>query len=108
MSLEALRHGYEHFNENGRLPSEIFESPIDLGAFEDVRLQPTELVYECRDQIAVRVWITARGRGGGEGVKRHVFHVWTMRNGKAVHWRSFSSRRDAMDAALDESAAPAL
>lgn len=106
MSLEALRRGYESFNERRRLPSEIFESTVDSDAFGDVRLQPTELVYECRDRIAVRVWVTARA--GAERVSGHVFHVWTMRNGKAVHWRAFRSRRDAIDAALDERAGLAL
>jgi hypothetical protein len=56
-----------------------------------LRIEPTELVYERRDRIAVRVWA-----GAGDDAA-HEFHVWTIRDGEAVHRRCFSCRHEAID-----------
>jgi ketosteroid isomerase-like protein len=100
--VDVLRDGYRRLNETTEAPAELFEDPTDFTPASDVTMTPTELVYECRGRICVRVWVKARRHETDAKVTGHVFHVWTMRNGKAISWREFTSRREAMEAALDE------
>jgi hypothetical protein len=51
--------------------------------FDDVDLVPEEFVEEG-DQVLVRLHFVGRGRESGFPVDEILYHVWTVRNGKAV------------------------
>jgi ketosteroid isomerase-like protein len=51
--------------------------------FDDVDLVPEDFI-EKGDQVLVRLHFVGRGRESGFPVDEVLYHVWTVRNGKAV------------------------
>ena len=49
----------------------------------------------------VLTWATFRGRGAQSGVETSLdlWHVWTLRDGKAMRGRAFRNREEALEAA---------
>jgi uncharacterized protein len=69
-----------------------------LEALDDFRWEPEDF-FETDDQVVVFVRQIARGTGSGAEVAVSVGHVWTMLDGKAVRWRGFAEREEALKAA---------
>jgi ketosteroid isomerase-like protein len=64
----------------------------------DVRIDPEEFA-EQGDTVLVCVRVSGRGRMSGLETSGLFFHVWTMRDHKAIRFREFSERADALEAA---------
>jgi ketosteroid isomerase-like protein len=65
--------------------------------FDDPRVEVDECI-PVGDEVIVAVHFYARGKRSGAEVDMHAGQVWTLRDGKAVRWRLFASRRDALEA----------
>ena len=74
----------------------FMESYFD--AFDSVRMVP-ETFIEAADRVVVFLRMPARGRGSGVQVEVRPAHVWTMRDGKAIHVEVFPERDRALAAA---------
>jgi uncharacterized protein len=66
--------------------------------FEEVVYEPEEF-FERGDQVVVFVHFRARPVGSQAAIENRIGHVWTMRDGKAVHCQTFRSREEALEAA---------
>ena len=66
--------------------------------FSDVRYAPEELT-DVRDRVLVEVRRTGRGRASGAQVEERQFHVWDMVAGRAVRFRVYLDRNQALEAA---------
>lgn len=65
--------------------------------YPDFRLEPREFIDAGEHVVVIA---EAHGRGAsGVGVNQLLAHVWTMRDGKAAHFRWFKSREEALAAA---------
>ena len=122
---EAIRRGYEAWNRRDfSAILELFDSEIEwvlpegglhggsvrgheqvrafmesyFDAFNSVRMEP-ETFIEAADQVVVFLRVPARGRGSGVEVEVRPAHVWTMRDGKAIHVEVFPERDRALAAA---------
>jgi ketosteroid isomerase-like protein len=63
---------------------------------------PTHTPYEfvdAGDKVLVAVTFRGHGRGSGMDADRLEFHVWTLRDGKAVQFEWFYQRPEALEAA---------
>ncbi|MEK6272568.1 MAG: nuclear transport factor 2 family protein [Actinomycetota bacterium] len=67
-------------------------------AFGDIAWEPREIV-DRGDRILVRVHISARGLHTSLPIDDDVGHVYTMREGKAVHLDIFRTWGEALEAA---------
>ena len=76
---------------------EGFESFLGewLESFEDFRLEPEEII-EKEDRLIAVVHQSGTGRASGIEVEAQIAHVWTVKNGQAVRWQSYSSRDEAL------------
>lgn len=68
------------------------------GAFSDWNYEVERLI-ETGDQVVAFVREYGHGRGSGAEVEMRRANVWTFRDGKVVHYRSFSTREAALEAA---------
>ena len=120
--VQALRRGYQALNE-GDLSKvhELLHPDIewheDRGApeagihrgrdsfenflrawresFDDFRIEPEEIVEDGQRLIAL-VRQSGTGRSSGVDVAVRIAHVWTVQDGRAVGWRSYPRREDAL------------
>jgi ketosteroid isomerase-like protein len=69
-----------------------------FGEFSDARAEINELI-DAGDRVLVGT--TARGRGKQSGVESgwHLWHLWTLRDGKIVRGEGFTDRDEALEAA---------
>ena len=67
-------------------------------AFDDYEIRAEDYI-DTGDDVIVAVQIVGVGRGSGIPVDRRLFHVWTLRDGKAVRGRTFYTRKEALEAA---------
>lgn len=70
-------------------------------AWDEYRFEPEELV-EVGDSVVVGGRERGRPQGGGAEVDHEVYVVWTVRGGKAVRYRMFTDRSEAMMAAATD------
>ncbi|MEK6252721.1 MAG: nuclear transport factor 2 family protein [Actinomycetota bacterium] len=66
--------------------------------FEDLRFDAEEFI-DAGDRVVVLNHATARGRGSGAKVEMHFASVWTLNDGKAVRFISYSDHAEALEAA---------
>jgi ketosteroid isomerase-like protein len=66
--------------------------------FEDQRTEVEECI-DAGDAVFTSVVHRGRGKGSGVEVEWPQWQVFTLRDGKAVRWRLFSDRREALKAA---------
>jgi uncharacterized protein len=66
--------------------------------FDDVQIEPEEFV-DLGDHLVAVIHTAGRGKGSGIRVESHVFHVWTIRDGKATRFRVYPTRAQALEAA---------
>jgi ketosteroid isomerase-like protein len=72
--------------------------------FEKMQIDEPEEIVERGDQV---VWIGLarfRGRSSGADVGAHGAQVWTIRDGKAVRFRFYQTREEALEAVEAERA----
>jgi ketosteroid isomerase-like protein len=67
--------------------------------FEDFRTEVEGEIVEVDDRLMVKLRATGRGRASNVPIERVVFHVWTVRDGRAVRLQVYSERERA-EAAL--------
>ena len=63
-----------------------------------LRIEPERLV-DYGDEVLALARVTTRARRGGPEIDRPFDAIFTVRDGKIVRGRSFSTRHDALDAA---------
>ena len=66
--------------------------------FDDRRSEVEECI-PAGDNVFTSVLFHGRGRGSGIDVEMRQWQVWTLRDGKAVRWRYFAARQEALEAA---------
>jgi ketosteroid isomerase-like protein len=66
--------------------------------FENPRIE-TEEVMPAAGDVIVAVRFSGRGRRSGVEIEMPAWHVWQMRQGKAVRWRLLRTKREALEAA---------
>jgi ketosteroid isomerase-like protein len=66
--------------------------------FESARVEILELI-ETEHQVLAAVTAHGRGRQSGVEASWDGWHLWTVRDGKVVHGRGFTSRAEALEAA---------
>lgn len=70
---------------------------IWLGTWEDYRQERDELI-DAGDEVVVPIREHGRGKGSGVALTRVTFAVWTLRDGKTVRVRFYSTRGEALEA----------
>jgi ketosteroid isomerase-like protein len=65
---------------------------------EEMRVEPERFV-DYDDEILALARVTTRARRGGPEIDRPFDAIFTVRDGKIVRGRSFSTRHDALEAA---------
>lgn len=131
-TLDRICDAYDEFNATGDVPLDLFDPEVEyeqpelvigtgtyyghgglrqalremLSSFETFEMRPTDLVYDCGENIVMRVQIKACGKGSGAEVGGRIFHVWTVRGGRIVRGRVFLDRSEAIDAVLAETRLP--
>jgi ketosteroid isomerase-like protein len=66
--------------------------------FSDVQYTPKELT-SVRDRVLVDVRRTGRGTASGAQVDERQFHLWDLAAGRAVRFRVYLDRDEALEAA---------
>jgi ketosteroid isomerase-like protein len=127
-NVDALRRGYEALN-NGDLSevSALLDPEIEwqedpgspeagehrgresferflhswLESFDEFRVEPEEII-EHEDRLIALVRQSERGRSSGVEITIRIAHVWTIHDGRAVGWKSYPNREDAL-ATIDRS-----
>jgi ketosteroid isomerase-like protein len=67
-------------------------------SFEWIDVAPTEVIGDDEDLVTVNRF-RARGRGSGAEVEQHFFQATKLRDGRALWWRFFDSKAEALEAA---------
>jgi ketosteroid isomerase-like protein len=86
---DTVYRGHEGFLENLAELTEVFD---------DFQIEPEELT-EGGDAIFAVVRVSGRGRSSGVAIDQRLFHVWTIRDGKALRLEIHSDRERALRAA---------
>ena len=68
------------------------------GEFSDFEAHPEEVI-DGGEHVVVVVFQKGTGRVSGATVERRVGQVWTVRDGRAVRWRIFKDKAEALEAA---------
>jgi ketosteroid isomerase-like protein len=68
------------------------------GAWEDWSLEFEQMI-DAGDKVLVIARESGRGKGSGVEVEQRAFAVFTLREGRIVHWKGFVNRRQALEAA---------
>lgn len=124
-NLELVRRGYRDFNKHGLAALRgylahdvVWETPRDVpesgtyrgldavmtyikglsAAFDEVRLEPGEVLPAGDYQVLVALQLRARSHDGSL-IEMPWFHLWTLNEGKVSAVRSFLRREEALDAA---------
>ena len=91
----------EYVNPPDAVETGTLYGPSSFGlirdALDDVEVQPTRFV-DVGDEVLVVVTITGTSRGARVPVRREQGYIWTVRDGKAVRFRSFNAAEDALEA----------
>ena len=66
-----------------------------VGAFEDLRVEPEELI-DAGDRVVAVLRLTGRVKGSGQQVEMPETHVYTMLDGKAIEVHEFPTRAAAL------------
>ena len=78
-------HGHEGFLENIGEMTDVFD---------DFRFEPLE-IEENGDRLLVTVQVTGRGKGSGVEIESRLFHLWQLRDGKAIRLEIHNEREQA-------------
>jgi ketosteroid isomerase-like protein len=86
--LPARLHGHEGFVENIKGLTDVFE---------DIEIVPEDFV-EVGDELVVSIFTAGHGRSSGIRIENRIVHVWTIRDGKAVRFRVYPTKEQALAA----------
>jgi ketosteroid isomerase-like protein len=89
IDFDPLYHGHDGYLEVWR---DLLES------FEDVRLDPEELL-DLGDRVLVTIKLSGHGAGSGVSVSQPLFQLFTLRRGLVVRQDDFQDRAEALKAA---------
>jgi uncharacterized protein len=89
---ETPLHGHAGFLENLNQLTEVFD---------EIQVEPEEFV-EAGEHLVVVIHTSGRGRSSGITIENRVAHVLTLRDGKAIRFRVYGSKEEAL-AAIDAS-----
>src|SRR5438128_5966358 len=67
------------------------------GEFEDGRTEIEEC-FPAGEHVVLGVHFYGKGKSSGVEIDWPGWHVWTLRDGKAVHWRLVRTKREALKA----------
>ena len=67
--------------------------------FEGQRIEIREAIAAGRDEVVVGVRFSGRGKRSGVEIDFPAWHVWRLRDGKAVRWRLLRTKHEAREAA---------
>ena len=70
----------------------------EQGPWEELRFEPERFV-DYGDEVLALARVTTRARRGGPEIDRAFDAIFTVRDGKIVRGRLFSTRHDALEAA---------
>jgi uncharacterized protein len=87
--LPERLHGHAGFLENIKSLMEVFEN---------VEIVAEDFIEVGDDELLVGIYTAGHGRSSGIRVENRVTHVWTIRGGRAVRFRVFLRRDDALAA----------
>jgi ketosteroid isomerase-like protein len=73
---------------------EAFANMVEL--FDEYEIVPVEFV-EGEEHVVVVARQRGRGRASGAQVEDDIVHVWTVKDGKVLGLRAFSSKQDALE-----------
>jgi ketosteroid isomerase-like protein len=68
-----------------------------LESFDEFRIEPDE-IFEQGDHLIAVVCQTGRGRISGAEIAVRIAHVWTIEDDRAIRWRSYPNRQQAIAA----------
>jgi ketosteroid isomerase-like protein len=77
------------------------------GEFDEPRTEVRDLIA-AGDHVVVAQTFRGRGKQSGVETSWELWQVWTLRDGKAVHGRGFTSEAEALEAAGLPEESPAL
>jgi ketosteroid isomerase-like protein len=98
VDIESARHGSLAKGTYRGHPG-LYQLLEDFWNQFDDRRSTVEETAPAGDDVFVSVLFRGRGRGSGIEVEMRHWHVWTLRTGRIVRWRLFSTRREALEAA---------
>lgn len=121
-NVETLRRGYDALNRGdvsevmALIDDDITWDPGDLSpdsasatggragfeslirswveAFEDFRVEPID-VHEQSPFLVAVVRQSGRGRASGLDIAIEIAHVWTVEDGRAIHFQSYRNAEEA-------------
>lgn len=70
-----------------------------LAAFKDIRIEISDVLHQEGEEVVVRVRIRGEGRRSAMPVDTYLFHVWSIRDRRAVRWVVLDSADDALETA---------
>jgi ketosteroid isomerase-like protein len=70
-----------------------------LGTWKDYRFEVEELIDAGDDRVLAVVHEWGRGKGSGAAVEGRHSELFTLSNGKIVHWKSYPDHAEALKAA---------
>jgi ketosteroid isomerase-like protein len=70
-----------------------------LRAFADLRIEAERIIDLGGDRVLVLSRHTARGKQSGVPIEHEIGDLFTLRDGRVVHWDSYWDRADARRAA---------
>jgi ketosteroid isomerase-like protein len=85
----GVRRGLDAFNAAIGRVTEVYEA----------ELAPEEFIDAGEDIVVVLLTFVIKGRGSGLERHQPQGHVWTVRDGKAVRFRWFNDKAEALEAA---------
>jgi len=122
-NVEAIRRGYEHFNQDGEPDWNLFHPDAELDAtnvvgfgvirgreevltalrdyassFDEWQIEPEELI-DAGERVFAAVRDGGRMKATGGEVFNRFFHVWYFDSGKVIAWKTFRDKDAALEAA---------
>jgi uncharacterized protein len=85
--------------QSWRGPQGVLDSMAEwTEPFEDYRIEVLEEI-DLGDQVLIGLTQSGRGKASGVAVESEVWHLWTLRDGKAARAQMFRGKSDALVAA---------
>ena len=67
--------------------------------WEVLAFSPTEISALDAERVIAVVHTSGRAKGSGIEIDQELTHLWTLRDGKAVRLETYSTKREALEAA---------
>ena len=91
----------EYVNPPDAVETGTLRGPKSFGrirdAYDDVQVRPERFV-DAGDDVVVVAKLTGTSRGARIPIEREQGYVWTIRHGKAIRFRWFSTAPEALEA----------